>query len=629
MLVPILVSSVAAGLLAVTSYFPYKNHLKLHGEALDAAALTTNYRLNLEHCQPVSTRLPNEPAGPVEPSFCEDVVLDRLTGIAYLSCDPTRLTWDARAGIYEDGGDKLAAEHGTPGIWAWDTNRRNLARKLYISTPPPEYPLQAPADLLSTFHPLGIAVTASNPYFLEEVDEGVEPRPAPPANLVIVANKPYADRPGVVDVFVHDLDKVGGKDHATLRWIKRVQGHELTGMHVDSDVPFNVDAFRIAVLAEQYSQPIPRDYPEPQHIKDNPDILAGFQDDDMAAKAARSIRIPSFFITSLPDRTNQPAASAPSTPRSSLFTAMWQPVASYLLPQYSLASEPLTRKVFLHHSSINRTLSVRLDGNDPDQWHGFPPLLQAWDGGGKRAGSNSSASIIYMPSLSADAAKVQEWEQHWVRGISGGIRDHRMVDAQRTPDGRPNNILRVYKTYTPSFVQFFSTEHDTPVRALVVDEHGRFWTAGNPSTRSVERWLASQRDERRRRLGLPTSAAVALSSSDRPARPAARIDQTTYVFRHFGSVVAHPWETDKLKLKKQKGVFLRKEFHTFNVFKSPAQTKAQIEASSDDELRQRGFLPTVPTGLAVDVRRKLLYVTGAYEERGIAVCALPADWVEA
>lgn len=268
------------------------------------------------------------------------------------------------------------------------------------------------------------------------------------------------------------------------------------------------------------------------------------------------------------------------------------------------------------------------DGNDPDQWEGFPPLIQAWDGGGKQAGSNSSASIIYIPSLSVDSAKVQEWEQHWVRGIAGGIRDHRVTDVQRTADGKPNNILRVYKTYTPSFVQFFSTEHETPVRALVVDEHGRFWTAGNPSTRSVEAWLASQRDERRRRLGLPT-AGPALSSSDRPPRPAGKIDQTTYVFRHFGSVVAHPWEKAKLKLKREKGVFLRKEFHTFNVFKSPAETKAEIEARSEEELKHRGFLPTVPTGLAVDVGRKLLYVTGAYEERGIAVCALPADWTEA
>ncbi|EST07243.1 hypothetical protein PSEUBRA_003417 [Kalmanozyma brasiliensis GHG001] len=624
MLVPLLVSSIAAGLLSVTTYFPYKNHLKLHGDTLDKAALSSNHLLNIENCYPISTRLPHEPAASVEPQFCEDVVLDQRSGMAYLSCDPTRLTWDARAGIYEDGSDKLASEYGTPAIWAWDTHKRGLARKLYISLPPPEYPIQPPADLRSTFHPLGIAVTASHPYFVEEVDEGVEPRPPPPANLVIVANKPYADRPGVVDIFVHDLDKIGRKDHATLRWLKRVEGEALTGTHVDMDTPFKVDPFRIAVFEEQYSQPFDRDYPEPQHVRDNPDHLAGFHDDDVAGKALRSIRIPSFFVTSLPDRSGSSVAKG----RSSLFSAVWQPVASLLSSHYSLSSDPTTRKVFLHHSSINKTLSVRLDGTDPEQWEGFPPLLQTWNGGGKAAGANSSATALYIPSLGADSAKVQEWEQHWVRGIAGGIRDHNVLHKSTTSDGQPNNLLRIYKTYTPSFVQFFAAEHEMPVRAMVVDPHGRTWTAGNPSTRAVEDWLAFQRDERRRRLGLPVSSGT-LSSSDRPPRPAGRIDQTTYVFRHFGSVVAHPWESDKLKLKKQKGVFLRKEFHTFNVFKSPQETKAESESRSEEEERKRGFLPTVPTGLAVDIKRKLLYVAGAYEERGVAICKLPEDWIEA
>lgn len=631
MLVPLIVSSVAAGLLSVTSYFPYKNHLKLHGDALDASSLgSDNYGLNLEHCQPVSTRLPNEPAGPVEPSFCEDIVLDRRTGVAYLSCDPTRLTWDARAGIYEDGSDRLASEQGTPGIWAWDTNRRSLPRKLFISSPPPEYPIQAPADLQSTFHPLGIAVTPSHPYFAEESDEGEEPRPEPPANLVLVANKPYADRPGVVDIFVHDLDKVGGKDHTTLRWIKRVQGDELSGMQLDWDTHFNVDPFRITVFEEQYSQRMDRHYPEPTYVKEDPEHLAGFQDDDPASIASKHIRIPSFFITSLPDRSAQPASAA-AVERSSVFSAMWQPIASTLFSQYSLSADTVSRKIFLHHSSINKTLAVRMDGGDPDLWQGFPPLIQAWDGGGKKTGSNSSATALFVPSLTSDAARVQEWEQHWVRGVAGGIREHRVHLSETTPEGKVNNILQLFKTYTPSFVNFFSMDHETPVRALVVDPHGRTWTAGNPNTRSVERWIAAQRNERRRRLGLPLAAGASqsLSSSDRPPRPAARIDQTTWVFRHFGSVVAHPWQTDKLALKKQKGVWLRKEFHTFNVFKSPAETKAEIEARTEDELVKRGFLPTVPTGLAIDIHKKMLYVTGAYEERGIAMCALPADWVEA
>lgn len=627
MLVPVIISSVAVGLLSVTSYFPYKNHLKLHGDALDSTALGPNHQLHLDHCQPLSTRLPNEAAGPTEPSFCEDVVLDRRTGVAYLSCDPTRLTWDARAGIFEDDSDKLASEHGTAGIWAWDTNRRNLPRKLYISSPPPHYPLQAPADLQSTFHPLGIAVTASNPYYVEEPDEGEDPKPEPPANLVIVANKPYADKPGVVDIFVHDLDKVGGKDNTVLRWVKRVEGENLVGRQLDWDTEYNVDPFRIAIFEEQYSERFDRDYPDPKHVKEDPDHLAGFQDDDVAGLASKQIRIPSFFITSLPDRRTK-SASKGVTERSSLYGALWHPIAAVFSSHYSRTADSVTRRIFLHHSSVNKTLTVRLDGSEPDQWEGFPPLIQAWDGGGKKTASNSSATAIFTPTLTSKDAKVQEWEQHWVRGIAGGIHDHRITVTETLPDGRPNNILRLYRTYTPSYINFFAMEHETPVRALVVDEHGRTWTAVNPNTRSVEAWISSQRDERRHRLGLATNS-VALSSSERPPRPAGKIDQTTYVFRHFGSVMAHPWETEKLRLKKEKGVWLRKEFHTFNVFKSPAETKAELEARSDEELKQRGFLPTVPTGLAIDIKRKILYVAGAYEERGIAICRLPEDYVEA
>ena len=624
MLIPIAVSSVAAGLLAATSYLPYKNHLKLHGEAIDPVTLGLNHNLNLKHCTPLSTRLPDEAAGSTEPSFCEDIAIDRRTGVAYLSCDPTRLTWDARAGIYEDDSDKLASEQGKPGICAWYTNQHSLPRKLYISSPPPEYPLKAPDDLQSTFHPLGIAVTASHPYFVEEPKKGEEARPEPPANLVLVANKPYADRPGVVDIFVHDFDKIGGKDHTTLRWIKRVQGEDLIGSHSDFDTRFNIDPFRIAIFEEQYSERIERAYPDPLHVSESPDHLAGFQDDDPETTASKYIRIPSFFVTSLPDRSSKSTVET-----SSVFSAVWEPIASYLSSHYSRVSDSVTRKVFAHHSSINKTLAVRLDGSDPDQWQGFPPLIQAWDGGGGKAGSNSSATALFIPSLTSDSSKVQEWEQHWVRGIAGGIRDHHVTVRETTKDGQPNNILRLYKTYTPSFVNFFSMEHESPIRALVVDQRGRTWTASNPNTRSVEEWIASQRDERRRRLGLSSaSVSSVLSSSERPPRPAGKIDQTTFVFRHFGSVVAHPWETEKLRLKKEKGVWLRKEYHTFNIFQSPAETKAQIEARSEDEHKEGGFLPTIPTGLAINLKQKLLFVTGAYEERGIAMCSLPQDWVE-
>lgn len=623
MLIPVAITSIAVALLSAFSYFPYQKHLKLHGAIVHLATQGPDL-LNLEHCKPLSTRLPNQPAGPTEPSFCEDVVLDKRTGVAYLSCDPTRLAWDARARLYEDGSDKLAEQQGTPGIWAWDTSRPNLPRKLYISSPPPEWPLKPPADLQSTFHPLGIAVTASNPYYVQEPKEGEDARPEPPANLVLVTNKPYADKPGVVDIFVHDLDKVGGKDHTTLRWIKRVQGKALLGAQFNWDEHLNVDPFRIAVFEEQYGERIPRDYLEPKHVKDNPDNLEGFKNDHAAAQASKLIRIPSFFVTSFPERTADKAVAE----RSDVFASMIDPILSVLSSKHSRAGDKVSNKVFVHHSSINSTMAIRLDGSNPEQRVGFPQLLQVWNGGGEAAGSNSSALGLFLPTISSDKAGIQEWEQHWVRGVSGGLRDHRLRMTQTTPDGQVNNVLKVYKTYTPSFVNFYNIDLDTPIRAIVVDEHGRVWTAGNPSTRAAEKWIASQRDDHRRRLGLSASS-EALSSSDSPPRPAGKIDQTTYLFRHFGNVVAHPWETEKLKAKREQGIWLRKEFHTFNVFRSPQETKAEVEGRSVDDLKQRGFLPTVPTGLAIDIHKKLLYVTGAYEERGIAVCSLPEDRIEA
>ncbi len=241
------------------------------------------------------------------------------------------------------------------------------------------------------------------------------------------------------------------------------RGQSLVGVQSDVDRRFNVDPFRIAVFAEQYSERMDRDYPAAKHIQENPDILAGFQDDDPAAVAARSIRIPSFFVTSLPERSAKKGSSPNAlAQRSSVFSAVWHPIASVLLPQFSRSGQSLTRKIYLHHSFGQQ------DHDHPSRWyrsrnmgrlpHPHPGLGR----GGKKAGSNSSAVALFVPTLTADTAKVQEWEQHWVRGIAGGILDHRVRVRETTADGKPNNILRLYKTYTPSFVQFFAVDHDAP-----------------------------------------------------------------------------------------------------------------------------------------------------------------------
>ncbi|PWZ00477.1 hypothetical protein BCV70DRAFT_96207 [Testicularia cyperi] len=645
MLWPVGISSVAAVALAISTYLPFRQHYKLHGGHLDPRALSsTEHLLNLEHCKPVSPRLPNQPAGPSEPSFCEDVVLDSRTGMAYLSCDPTRLTWDARAGILEHESPELESELGAPAIWAWDTTQSRLPRRLYISFPPPEYPHQAPVDLRTHFHPLGIAVTAAHPYFIEEVEEGKEPRPAPPANLVLVANHPFKNRPGVVDVFVHDLDKVGRKDHASLRWIRRIEGDELLAQPLDSSSTFQVDPFRIAIFAEQHGDEFARDYPQPAYVAEDPNHLAGFSHDDDEGLATRHVRIPSFFVTSLPPThatavLNGSDSEVGSTGQSSVYSSFYELGSAVLSPSNSKEADEVSRKVFLYHASIGKTSAARLDGGEPEQWQGFPPLVQAWDGNGKQGGSNTSAAALFVPSVSSGEAKVQEWEQHWVRGISAGIREHLLPQHTGkaakldTSSIEKSKAMRIVKTYTPSFVSFFKAELEAPARALAIDKRGRIWTAANPDTRAVEAWIAAQRRERRRRLGLgqrgstSSSSLSSLSSSSIP-RPASRVDQTTYVYRHMGQAVAHPWELDKLHTMKQRGIWLHKNYHTFGIFKTPDETTAELEARSDQDLKDRGFLPTVPTGLAIDADRGVLLVTGAYEDRGIAICSLPPEYVE-
>lgn len=624
MLIPLAISSVAAALVAVTSYIPYQSHLKLHGAHLNPGTLATQDQyLNLQHCEPVSPRLPNQSAGPAEPSFCEDVVLDSRTGMAYLSCDPTRLTWDARAGIFEDSGATLHDEIGAPAIWAWDTTQNRLPRRLFISSPPPWAKVQAPADLQSTFHPLGIAVTASNPYYLDEVEPDQDSRPAPPANLVLVANHPYANQTGVVDVFVHDLDKVGGKDNAVLRWIKRIEGEALQARLIDPDEAYTVNPFRIAVYAEQYSESIPRDYTKGSHISTaTPQDLVSIEQDP-AKLAASWVRVPSLFVTSLPDPALRDYAAKNDARRSALYDAFWKPFAAVLFPSHAKEAPDRLRKIFVYHASVGKTLMSRFDGGEPAQWDTFPPLFQTWDGNGKKGGSNSSVATIFVPSLSSDTAKVQEWEQHWVRGVAGGIREH--VIAAPDINNSGNDLKHLIKTYTPSFVNFFSSEREYPIRALAVDNMGRFWTAGNPQTTAVENWISHQRTKRLEKLGL----VVSVTPTDAPVRPAANIEQTTFVYRHFGSVIAHPWDFEKLATMKKRGIWLKKEYHTFTVFKSPDEALTQVQARTKDQLIEKGFLPTVPTGLAIDTASGHLYVTGAYEERGIARCKLPHDWVEA
>lgn len=487
-----------------------------------------------------------------------------------------------------------------------------LPRKMFLSVPPPEAEIQAPADLHETFHPLGIAVTVSNPYFLDTQDDSVASKGEPPALLVLVANHPRPHSAGVIDVFVHDLDQFGGKDCNILRWIKRIEGSELESAEEGQEVATRINPYRIGVFEEQHSQSMPRAYPLPSHAYDASAIAEGKGEED---RAKSMVRIPSIFIVSLPDPD---ANNVVKEADSAVVPSYMQFVASLLRPAKSKKITGAPTKLYIHHSSVQQTMPAQMDGALIQSWKGFPPLLQVWDGNGVRGGSNTSASSLFLSSVDTEHSGVLEWEQHWVRGIPSGIKQHLVsLDGK----GEPSMVVN---TYTPSFVNFFDQKADYPVRALAIDRLGRFWTAGNRDTLAAEAWIESQRNEARRRTG----SSLYQKQDAYPARPEVLIDQTTFLFRHMGRVAAHPWEFSKLAGLKKKGIFLRKEYHTFPVFRSAPETKDEIEVRSKYDTLARGFLPSVPTGMAVDHEKGIVFVTGAYEDRGVAKCTIPEAWAE-
>ena len=86
-----------------------------------------------------------------------------------------------------------------------------------------------------------------------------------------------------------------------------------------------------------------------------------------------------------------------------------------------------------------------------------------------------------------------------------------------------------------------------------------------------------------------------------------------------------------MKLVRDRGVFIPKEYITTNVFRAQVR-KAGDEwkptTLSEDGKTQFGFLPTLPTGIAIDRVGASVYITSAYDERGIAKCRVPQDWAE-
>ncbi|KDN52324.1 hypothetical protein K437DRAFT_243783 [Tilletiaria anomala UBC 951] len=588
MLIPVTISAVFAALFAISTYLPFHKHHNLHFPKADLIKRTD---LNLDSCARITA--PGL-------KFCDDVVLHQPSGMAYVSCDPSRLWWDPVRGIWESVPASAPRELREPaegsaevaGIWSWDTRQEgSLPKKLKLAHLPRR----------GGFHPYGIAVVNADNQNLNASDPG--------SLLLLVSNQPEPARSSIVDVFVHDINDAaqGGRQNTELQHHLRLGPDHFTPDAKAQTPP--VSPHRLTIFHEQYSPALP-----PQH---NP-------------SSRRKIVMPSFFFSATPD----PSAFASKDGKSvKLGIDNYPDFAKHMLFPKRQPSPP--RYLYFYIAKAAKSVPIA----ELSSWPGFVPQVHAWDGGGKRAGFNSSAAMLMSVNTGAEVSSLHQWDQHWVHGVEAGLEVEQdpyaeFKDRQESiPTEEESGIKppeRYIHNYRPQFVNFWTRPLKSPSFALAIDDWGRAWTAGTQETGLTDAWIAYLRHTLAR--GLPAHKGVGAASV---RRPSTLIEQTTHVFRQ-GSVTAHPWEMERMKLVRDRGIFIPKEFIGTNIYRAHARPAADewqpislsSSSSRDGSSIQLGFLPTLPTGMAVDRVGKTLYVTGAYDERGIAKCSIPGNWAE-
>lgn len=372
----------------------------------------------------------------------------------------------------------------------------------------------------------------------------------------------------MVDVLVHDLSGTGGRASNVARHHTRIEGSALGESGT-------ANPYRLSIFAEQYSPPIA--------AHEGPD---------------RKLRVPSFFHTSVPAR------ESPDVPVQGKSLSPLAHIRTFLSP-----AARARVSLFLARGNVSKEVIWGVSS-----WPGFAPVAKAWDGGGNRAGANSSAHTMIVLGVGGGDASVQEWDQHWVR-VEDGVED---VDDPYADQSASVGVKSKLRLYTPSFINFFGKTLDYPATSLDVDALGRFWTAGSGDTAAVDAWVAYLRE----------AGGQSRSGSD-AIRPGSRVEQTTFVHR-AGPSVAHPWELERLARVRARGMFLPKEHLGLPIFSAPSTRGSEPfkPLSNNAKGEEMGFLPTAPTGIAVDHARGIVLVVGAYEERGVAMCAMPEGWAE-
>ncbi len=496
--------------------------------------------------------------------------------MAYVSCDPGRPWWDPIRGIWQDVPASAPREaHEPASIWAWNTRQAgSQPQRLALKNYPGK----------GGFHPLGLTVSNTDAANLNTSDAS--------SLLLLVANAPYAGRPSLVDAFVHELDSNSELQHHV----------RLGPDHLSNP---KLSPYRISASHEQLSPVLPS-----QHKGDT---------------SGRKVALPSFYFSSAPSPTefsSQLGDSGPSAYRNYL---------SFAKTLLFLGGAPAPpSKLFLYVARAAQTTTIL---SSISSWPGFPPLAKAWNGGGARAGYNATDAMILTAETSSERSMIQQWDQHWVRGVEAATEplDDPYADYVRSVGEQKAQVKRgrggKIEVYMPQFVTFFSRVLRYPATAMGHDDWGRVWTAAGQPTDQVDAWIRYLRETLSAGL-LPHQGA----QSEKVKRPAALVEQTTHVYRS-GEATAHPWEMERMKEVRERGIFIPKEYIGSNVFRSaeePAskEWKAVSLQQEGDIEREMGFLPTIPTGIAVDREAQVLIVTSAYDERGIAKCSIPSDWAE-
>lgn len=413
------------------------------------------------------------------------------------------------------------------------------------------------------FHPVSISV--ASPRSQED---------STAFNILIVSNHPKAKEAGVVDILRHEFNS------SDARLYERVDGIGLSQQSPS----------QVIAVAEQWSEPVP-----PEHDEQN---------------GGPPMALPSFIFSAFAQRC---AETSPSDKDCNAIALLANPptITQYLVDVlwHRMRRPSAPRQVYLHlaASHISRPL-VSAVSTLPSH----PALVEAWDGGGTLGGSNSSILQVYVASLGPQMAIVEQWDQHWVQGPTFGAE---VAENRRT--------LKEALVKWPSFVTFWNKAFDLPLRGVTRDAYGRLWTVGAVDEGRAEALVQSLRRS-------PSTTDTGIDAVDPAIDAGAVIHQTTYIHR-VGPAMAHPWELERLGKARKRGLWLPKEWFTSQVYRrgvAPSSKQAGAEGSSSSQAKPRkGFLPQAPTGIAVDLDRKRVFVTSSWDQ-GVAVCAFKEGFVE-